>query len=101
VGVGGALGQYLITEAFRQAPPSVIAPIEYMALAWGMLFDWVLWLVAPNLRMLAGATVIVASGLYVLHLQATEPAAASAPAMQPDAAAPEQQQPASSGKDAA
>lgn len=101
VAVGGALGQYLITEAFRLAPPSLVAPIEYTALAWGVLFDWVLWLVAPNLRMLVGAGVIVASGLYVFHLQATGPAAASTPAIQPAAAVPEQPLPASSGKDAA
>jgi drug/metabolite transporter (DMT)-like permease len=74
VGVAGALGQYLITAAFRHAPPSLVAPIEYTALAWGMLFDWLLWMVAPSLRMLIGAGIIVASGLYVLHREANQPA---------------------------
>jgi drug/metabolite transporter (DMT)-like permease len=74
VGVAGALGQYLITEAFRRAPPSMLAPLEYTALGWGMLFDWLLWVIAPNLRMLCGAAIIVASGCYVIHRQATEPA---------------------------
>lgn len=66
LGISGALGQYFITEAFRLAAPSVIAPLEYTALAWGMLFDWLLWATAPGLRMLAGAFVIVASGIYVI-----------------------------------
>jgi drug/metabolite transporter (DMT)-like permease len=67
LGVTGALGQYFITEAFRLAPPPVVAPLEYTALAWGMMFDWLLWATAPGLRTLAGAFVIVASGIYVIH----------------------------------
>jgi drug/metabolite transporter (DMT)-like permease len=67
LGLSGALGQYFITEAFRLAPPPVVAPLEYTALAWGMLFDWLLWATAPGLRMLTGGFVIVASGIYVLH----------------------------------
>jgi drug/metabolite transporter (DMT)-like permease len=67
LGISGALGQYFITEAFRRAPPAVIAPLEYTALAWGMLFDWIIWMTAPSARMLIGAGIIVASGLYVIH----------------------------------
>jgi drug/metabolite transporter (DMT)-like permease len=67
LGLTGALGQYFITEAFRLAAPPVIAPLEYTALAWGMLFDWLIWSTAPGLRMLAGAFVIVASGIYVIN----------------------------------
>lgn len=67
LGITGALGQYFITEAFRLAPPPVVAPLEYTALAWGMMFDWLLWATAPGLRTLAGAFVIVASGIYVIH----------------------------------
>jgi drug/metabolite transporter (DMT)-like permease len=67
LGIAGALGQYFITEAFRLAAPPVVAPLEYTALAWGMLFDWLLWATAPGLRMLAGAFVIVASGIYIIN----------------------------------
>ena len=67
VGLSGAIGQHLLTQAFRLAAPSSIAPLEYTALAWGMLFDWLLWFTVPNSRMLIGAAVIVASGLYIIH----------------------------------
>jgi drug/metabolite transporter (DMT)-like permease len=76
-GLSGALGQHFLTEAFRLALPAVVAPLEYTALAWGMLFDWLLWTTVPNSRMLVGATIIVASGLYLIHrerLLATAPA---------------------------
>ncbi len=67
LGITGAAGQYFITEAFRLAPPPVVAPLEYTALAWGMLFDWLLWATAPGLRTLVGACVIVASGIYIIN----------------------------------
>lgn len=67
LGISGAVGQHFITQAFRLAPPPVIAPLEYTALAWGMLFDWLLWMTAPSSRMLTGAAIIIASGLYVIH----------------------------------
>lgn len=76
-GLSGALGQHFITEAFRLALPAVVAPLEYTALAWGILFDWLLWTTVPNSRMLVGASIIVASGLYLIHRErvlATAPA---------------------------
>lgn len=71
LGVTGAVGQHLITEAFRRATPAVIAPLEYTALGWGIFFDWWLWMTAPDARMLLGAAVIIASGLYVIHRETT------------------------------
>ncbi|MGH8174401.1 MAG: DMT family transporter, partial [Rhodanobacteraceae bacterium] len=35
LGLTGAIGQYGVTEAFRRAPASLIAPLEYTALIWG------------------------------------------------------------------
>ncbi len=67
LGASGAIAQHFITYAFRRATPAVLAPLEYTALAWAMLFDYVIWSTSPSLRMLAGATIIVASGLYIFQ----------------------------------
>jgi drug/metabolite transporter (DMT)-like permease len=77
LGVSGAIGQHLITRAFRSANPAVLAPLEYTALAWGMLFDWIFWATAPSLRMLTGAAIIIASGTYVIHRERITARAAS------------------------
>jgi drug/metabolite transporter (DMT)-like permease len=66
-GVTGALGQWGITEAFRRSPASVIAPLEYTALGWGLGLDWWLWNTRPDRTMLVGAAIIVVSGLYLLR----------------------------------
>jgi drug/metabolite transporter (DMT)-like permease len=65
----GAVGQHFLTEAFRSAPPSVVAPFEYTALLWGILIDWVAWSVLPAPRVYLGGAVVVGSGLYLVWLE--------------------------------
>jgi len=67
VGIGGCLGQWAITEAFRLGEASFLAPFEYSALVWGLAFDWTLWRTVPEARAMAGAAVIVASGMYLIR----------------------------------
>jgi drug/metabolite transporter (DMT)-like permease len=66
MGVFGAIGQSLLTEAFRAAPPSVVAPFEYTSLLWGIGIDWTFWGVLPGARVLAGGGIVIASGLYLI-----------------------------------
>jgi len=67
VGVVGALGQFTITEAFARSEASVIAPLEYTALLWAVLFDALVWSALPGASTWAGAAVIVACGLYLIR----------------------------------
>ena len=67
VGVSGCVGQWAITEAFKIGEASFIAPFEYSALAWGLGLDWLLWRDMPGARALAGAAVIIASGIYLIR----------------------------------
>ena len=66
LGVFGAIGQHLLTDAFRSAPPSVVAPFEYTALLWGILIDWTVWNVLPATRVYVGGGIVIASGLYLI-----------------------------------
>ena len=78
VGVSGSLAQVALTEAFRRGEASLIAPLEYTALLWGVLLDVALWSVLPDGVSWIGAGIIVASGLYLLrrekvHVEAEHP----------------------------
>lgn len=66
VGVAGTAGQQLITEAFRIAPASVIAPFEYTALLWGVLLDLVIWGVLPSATTIAGGGIVAGAGIYLI-----------------------------------
>jgi drug/metabolite transporter (DMT)-like permease len=65
-GLFGAIGQRMITEAFRLAPASVVTPFEYTALIYGVIIDWVLWHTVPSARMFLGGSVVIASGLFLI-----------------------------------
>ncbi|MEX2150943.1 MAG: DMT family transporter [Steroidobacteraceae bacterium] len=67
IGLAGWAGQHLITEAFRLAPASVVAPFEYSALVWGVAIDWAVWQTVPGARMLTGSAIVIGAGLYLLH----------------------------------
>jgi len=70
IGVINGIGGYLMSQAYRIARPSVLAPFEYvalpMAVMWGVVFfgDW------PGVGTWAGMALICGSGLYVLHREA-------------------------------
>ncbi|MFI4889685.1 MAG: DMT family transporter [Steroidobacterales bacterium] len=66
VGLSGALGQYWITDAFRLAPPSVVGPFEYTSILWAFAIDWVFWSAKPTTGLVTGATVVIASGVFVI-----------------------------------
>ena len=78
IGIAGALGQYTITEAFRSGEASLVAPLEYSAVGWGVLLDLSLWGVLPDGLTWLGAAIIVGSGLYLIrrervHAEAEHP----------------------------
>ena len=78
IGVAGSLGQYTITEAFRRGEASLIAPLEYTALVWGVALDLAFWGVLPDAITWLGAVIIISSGLYLLrrervHAEAEHP----------------------------
>jgi len=66
IGVTGALGQMWLTDAFRQAPPSVVGPFEYTAILWAFAIDWIFWSASPSLSLIIGAGIVIASGIVVI-----------------------------------
>lgn len=67
VAMTGAIGQWGITYAFKHAPAASVAPLEYSGLAWVIVIDWLGWSTIPGWRTLAGAAVIIGSGVYLIR----------------------------------
>jgi len=66
MGLFGGMAHYLMTEAVRIAPPTAISPMEYTALIWAAIFDWMFWHLTPEFATVGGSSVIIASGIYIL-----------------------------------
>lgn len=65
-----ALGQIFMVRAFRVGEASLLAPFEYTALIWAILFGYIFWGETPTLQVLGGAAIIIAASLYIAHREA-------------------------------
>ena len=66
-GIFGSVGIICLTQAFRLAPVAVVSPFEYTALIWATLLGFLMWNELPDLPTLVGATIVSASGLYIIY----------------------------------
>lgn len=67
LGVCGGIGQLCLTESYRSAPVSAVAPFNYSAILWATLFGFAIWGDVPDLSLVAGAALVIGSVLYLLH----------------------------------
>jgi drug/metabolite transporter (DMT)-like permease len=67
LGVLSSIGQFMIVMAYRLAPASLLAPFSYTQLPWATVGGYIVFGNFPDHWTLAGAAVIIASGLYTAH----------------------------------
>jgi drug/metabolite transporter (DMT)-like permease len=65
-GVFGGIGQILLTESYRHAEVGVIAPFEYVSMLLALGFGYAIFDETPTGRMLLGAALIAASGIFII-----------------------------------
>lgn len=66
-GIAGGVGQILLTEAYRNADVSVIAPFEYISLLFSIVVGYVVFQEAPTREMLIGSVIVVAAGIFIIY----------------------------------
>lgn len=69
LGVLNAGAHFLLIEAFRLSEATLIAPARYTSLLWAMLIGYLVWGELPDLWVIAGVAVIVASGIYMVRAE--------------------------------
>ena len=67
IGITGGVAQVLLTEAYASAQVSALGPYSYTSILWATLLGIAVFGAWPGLSMGAGAAMIVAAGLYILH----------------------------------
>lgn len=70
--VGGAaillIGGYLFAVDFmRHGDIAVVAPFRYIVVLWAILVGYIVWREVPDVPMIIGTAVIIASGIYTIH----------------------------------
>ena len=60
------LGQYALTNGFRYAPVYLVGALQYTSLVWVAIWGYLLFNDTPTLTVVAGAGLVVGSGLFVV-----------------------------------
>lgn len=66
VGLLGGLAHILVTESYRYAPASVIAPFDYSMMIWAFLLGYALFGELPTIYVFIGSAIVAAAGLLVI-----------------------------------
>ena len=66
VGLCGGLAHIVLTESYRLAPASVVAPFDYTAMVWAFLLGYFFFNELPTVYVFVGAGIIAAAGLFVI-----------------------------------
>lgn len=61
------IAHYLIIESFRLGEAALVSPFKYGNVLWAVLFGYLMFGDLPNAATVAGAVIVSASGLYILH----------------------------------
>ncbi len=72
VGLIGGLSQLLMTYAYRHAPASTLAPFGYVSILWSTALGYLIWSELPGPRILIGAAIVIASGLYIIYRETAQ-----------------------------
>ena len=66
---GALLGcaHFLMIESFRLAEAALVVPFKYVSMVWAVLLGLLIWGDIPDGWTFLGTTVVIGSGLYILH----------------------------------
>jgi drug/metabolite transporter (DMT)-like permease len=67
IGVLGSTGHYFLIAGHKLAPASVLSPFVYTQLIWVIVLGYLVFDQVPNSWTIAGAAIVIASGLYLLY----------------------------------
>jgi drug/metabolite transporter (DMT)-like permease len=65
-GIIGGLAHIVLTESYRLAPASLIAPFDYTSMLWALLLGFLVFGELPGVPVYIGACIIAGAGLFVI-----------------------------------
>lgn len=66
-GICGGLGQIFLTESYRWADVSTVAPFDYSSIILGIIIAYVLFADVPTWQMLLGTAITVSAGIFIIY----------------------------------
>jgi drug/metabolite transporter (DMT)-like permease len=66
IGFLGGLGHILLTESYRYASASVVAPFDYTSMIWALILGYAMFGETPTVMIILGSLIISGAGLFVI-----------------------------------
>jgi drug/metabolite transporter (DMT)-like permease len=66
IGIFGGLAHIFLTESYRHAPASLVAPFDYTSMLWALLLGFLVFGEVPSWLVFIGAGIIAGAGLFVI-----------------------------------
>jgi drug/metabolite transporter (DMT)-like permease len=66
VGVLGGLAHIFLTESYRLAEASLVAPFDYTSMLWALLLGYLVFSELPHVLVFVGALIVAGAGLFVI-----------------------------------
>ena len=66
IGVLGGTGHIFLTESYRYASASLVAPFDYTAMLWALVLGYAMFGETPTSEIVLGSAIIAAAGLFVI-----------------------------------
>lgn len=66
-GIAGGVGQILLTESYRHAELTTIAPFEYSSMLLSIVIGFAVFSEIPTIEMLVGGTIVTAAGIFIIY----------------------------------
>lgn len=60
-------GMYCSIFAYKNGPPALVAPFQYVSLVWAVIVGYLMWGDVPELSVVVAGIVVVISGVFVLN----------------------------------
>jgi drug/metabolite transporter (DMT)-like permease len=67
LGLLGGLAHIFLTESYRYAAASVVAPFDYTAMLWALVLGYWMFGELPELLVYVGAAIVAGAGLFVIY----------------------------------
>jgi drug/metabolite transporter (DMT)-like permease len=66
IGCLGGLGHIFLTESYRYAAASVVAPFDYTSMVWALVLGYAMFGERPTSMIVLGSAIIAGAGLFVI-----------------------------------
>ena len=67
IGFLGGFANLWLSQSFKLSEVSLVSPLKYLALVFGIIFGYLIWDEIPSIKTLLGSLLVVASSLIILR----------------------------------